>query len=228
MLTASERWKTAYPGASVGLLAMVAHANSQNSPELASRKEALEADLRARFASLNRGELRSLPQLAPYTAYYRHFDKTYHVQHQLESVVFKGKGIPRGSPLVDAMFMAELKNLLLTAGHDLDSVRGGIVVDVATGAETYLTLSEHQQTLKQGDMFIRDQDGVLSSILHGPDHRTRIVPSTTRVLFTVYAPAGVPAESVRAHLRDIAEFVSIVSPAAKEVHAEVVEAGEDR
>ena len=228
MLAASERWKAAYPGASVGVLAIRGVANPETSPELEARKETLEVDLRAAFASLSRGELKSHPLLAPYTAYYKRFDKTYHVQHQLESVVFKGKSIPRGASLVEAMFMAELKNLLLTAGHDLDSVRGEIALDVATGSETYLMLSGEQQTLKQGDMFIRDEVGVLSSIIYGPDHRTRIIPPTTRVLFTVYAPAGIPEEKVRDHLRDLKDFVLAVSPSAEVEVAEVVDTGPGR
>jgi hypothetical protein len=34
-------------------------------------------------------------------------------------VALKGKAIPRQAALVEAMFMAELENLILTAGHDL-------------------------------------------------------------------------------------------------------------
>src|SRR3990170_4356990 len=223
MLSASQRWTDAYPGACVGVLAMSGVANPETSPELEARKEALEVDLRSEFASSSHDQLKSHPQLAPYTAYYKRFDKTYHVQHQLESVVIQGKAIPRGAALVEAMFMAELKNLLLTAGHDLDSVRGEIALDVATGSETYLMLTGEQQTLKQGDMFIRDEVGVLSSIIYGPDHRTRIIPPTTRVLFTVYAPAGIPEEKVRDHLRDLKDFVLAVSPSAEVEDAEVVD-----
>ena len=74
-------------------------------------------------------------------------------------------------------------------------------------------------------MFIRDEVGVLSSIIYGPDHRTRIIPATTRVLFTVYAPAGIPEEKVRDHLSDLGEFVLAVAPTAEVTHAEVVGAG---
>ena len=225
MLSASERWRVAYPGACVGVLAMSGVANPESSPELEARKEALEVDLRSEFASFSRDQLKSHPQLAPYSAYYKRFDKTYHLQHQLESVVFKGKSIPRGAALVEAMFMAELKNLLLTAGHDLDSVQGKIAIDLAGGTETYIVMSGQLQPLKQGDMFIRDEVGVLSSIIYGPDQRTRIIPATTRVLFTVYAPAGIPQEKVRDHLSELRDFVLAVSPAAEVDHTEVVDAG---
>ncbi len=57
--------------------------------------------------------------LPAYASYYRAFDKTYHVLGQLKSVAVKGKAIPSVAALVEAMFIAELHNGLLTAGHDL-------------------------------------------------------------------------------------------------------------
>jgi DNA/RNA-binding domain of Phe-tRNA-synthetase-like protein len=225
MLAVSAKWRNAYPGAFLGVLAMRAAANPEVSPQLEALKKALEADLRAGFASFGRAQLKSHPVLASYIAYYKAFDKTYHVQHQLESVVFKGKAIPSGAALVEAMFMAELKNLLLTAGHDLDSVRGDVAVDVATGNETYLTLSEQERTLKPDDMFIHDEVGILSSVIYGPDRRTRVTPATTRVLFTVYAPPGISAAKVGDHLTDLREFVQAVSSTAEVEHSAIVGAG---
>jgi DNA/RNA-binding domain of Phe-tRNA-synthetase-like protein len=223
----SERWRAAYPGARVGVLEMSAVANPEANPELDARKEALEADLRSTFATLGRSELKSLSAIAPYTAYYKRFDKTYHVQHQLESIVLKGKAIPRAAALVEAMFMAELRHLLLTAGHDGDAIRGAPGLDVATGTETYRLLSGQQQTLKQGDMFIHDEEGVLSSILYGPDHRTRITPATTRVLFTVYVPAGIAEQKVREHLDTLSALVLTVSPKARIQQSYVIEASRE-
>jgi DNA/RNA-binding domain of Phe-tRNA-synthetase-like protein len=225
MLSATERWKVAYPGASIGVLAMSPVANPDRSPGLETYRQALEVDLRSRLATLDRSQLKAYPQVAPYTAYYKRFDKTYHVQHQLESIVFKGRAIPQASGLVEAMFVAELKNMLLTAGHDLANVRGQLVVDVASGTERYNTLRGLQQTLKPGDMFIRDEEGVLSSIIYGPDHRTRITPATTQVLFTVYAPVGVHPDELRAHLGDLREFILAVSPEAQVQYTAVIAAG---
>jgi len=225
MFSAAERWKVAYPGASIGVLAMSPVANPDRSPKLETHRQALEVDLRSSFAALDRSQLKSHPLVAPYTAYYKRFDKTYHVQHQLESIVFKGKSIPQAAALVEAMFMAELKNMVLTAGHDLANVRGQLAVDVASGTERYDTLRGMQQTLKPGDMFIRDEEGVLSSIIYGPDHRTCITPATTRVLFTAYAPVGVPPDRLRAHLRDLSDFVLAVSPEAQVQYTAVIAAG---
>jgi len=129
LLSASIRWKATYPGSVVGALAMRRVANPENSRTLDARKEELETHLRSQYLSYARRELKSLPSLRPYAEYYRRFGKTYHVQLQLESVVFKGRGIPRVAALVEAMFMAELSTLILTAGHDRDSVHGQLGVE---------------------------------------------------------------------------------------------------
>jgi DNA/RNA-binding domain of Phe-tRNA-synthetase-like protein len=215
MFTVSEAWKTAYPGATVGILAMRDVANPKHHTGLNQRKEALEHELRSRFADYDRAALRSLPQLQAYHAYYKRFKKTYHVQLQLESIVLKGKSIPRVAALVEAMFMAELKNLLLTAGHDLEAVQKPVGINVAEGSESYTRLGGREQGLKSGDMMIADAQGVISSVLYGPDDRTRITPETGRVLFTVYAPPGIGEEAVRQHLEDIRAYVLLIAPEAE-------------
>jgi DNA/RNA-binding domain of Phe-tRNA-synthetase-like protein len=110
--------------------------------------------------------------------------------------------------------MAELKNQLLTAGHDLGALREPLRLDVATGDERYTLLNGKEETLKAGDMFIADAEGVTSSILYGPDYRTRITPDTRTALFTVYAPPGIEPAAVRQHLEDIQAYVMLIAPEA--------------
>lgn len=213
MFTVSDVWKTTYPGAFAGVLTMDNVANPKGHAALARRKDELQAALRARFSS--RQEIKALPTVQAYNAYYKRFKKTYHVQLQLESVAVKGKPIPRIAALVEAMFMAELKNQLLTAGHDLDAVRPPVKLDVAGGSEQYVRLNGQEQALKAGDMFIADTQGILSSVIYGPDRRTQIRPTTTRALFTVYAPPGLDAQAVRQHLHDIETYAQLVAPQAE-------------
>jgi len=113
------------------------------------------------------------------------------------------------------MFMAELKNLLLTAGHDLEAIQMPVGVDVAEGSERYVRINGQEQELKPGDMMIVDDQGVISSVLYGPDHRTRINPETRRVFFTVYAPPGIGEQAVWEHLRDIEANIMLVAPEAR-------------
>jgi len=213
--TLSEAWKRTYPGAAVGVLAMSEVANPRRHELLAERKKELEQELRTQYAGWDRAALKGLPVLQAYREYYKRFKKTYHVQLQLESIVFKGKAIAEVAALVEAMFMAELKNLLLTAGHDVAALQAPVGIDVASGNERYVRLNGQKQQLKAGDMMISDGEGVISSILHGPDSRTRITPDSHHILFTVYAPPGIEPEAVRAHLRDLQSNALIIAPAAQ-------------
>lgn len=217
----SEEWRDAYPGASVGILAMRGVANPAHHPVLEARKDALEQHLRQQFAGADRAAIKALPTMRAYTDYYRAFRKTYHIQLQLESVALKGKAIPSVAALVECMFMAELKNMLLTAGHDLETVHMPVRIDVAQGTEQMVLMSGQEQQLKAGDMMIADADKVLSSVIYGPDRRSQIAAETHQVLFTVYAPAGIEREAVRTHLEDIRDYVWIVTPEADVVELHV-------
>ncbi|NIM93297.1 MAG: hypothetical protein GTO18_06260 [Anaerolineales bacterium] len=210
----TSSWKSEYPGSSIGVLVMHGVENPQHHPQLDEKKKDLEDTLRAQFSSYDRRSLRAIPVLASYRDYYKQFNGTYHVQHQLESVVFKNRHIPRVAALVEAMFMAELKNLLLTAGHDLNTIMSPLRIDVAKGIESYIRMNGEEQILKAGDMMIADANGIVSCIIYGPDRRTRIRPETNRVVFTVYAPKGIEERDVSRHLEDIRENVTVIAPGA--------------
>ncbi len=111
--------------------------------------------------------------------------------------------------------MAEVDNLLLTAGHDLDALQLPLTLEAATGGERYITLRGQEQELKPGDMYIADRAGIVSSILYGPDQRTQIQPQTRNVMFTIYAPAGIDEPAIVKHLEDIRQNVQLVAPRAR-------------
>src|SRR3970040_2029961 len=173
-----------------------------------------------------RPPLRALPRLQAYAAYYKRWGKTYHVQLQLESVALKGKPITRASALVSAMVASELEHLLLTAGHDLDAVAPPVTLTVAAGAERYQLLGGQEQALQAGDMTMADGRGTISSVLYGPDERPRFRPETRRVVFAVYAPPGIGAQAVAAHLEGLAAAVRLVCPDAAIEALEVHEASQ--
>jgi DNA/RNA-binding domain of Phe-tRNA-synthetase-like protein len=220
-LIVSDAWKKAYPGASIGILAMRDVTNPAHHPALDRRKEELERELRSRYAGYDRAKLKALSVLQAYSAYYRRFRKTYHVQLQLESVAFKDKPIPSVAALVETMFMAELDDLLLTSGHDLEAAQPPIRVDVADGSERFTRMNGQEQQLKAGDMIIADEIDILSSVIYGPDRRTQISSDTRQVLFTTYAPPGIEPQIVRQHLEGIRDNVLLVSPQAKVIRLQV-------
>ncbi len=111
--------------------------------------------------------------------------------------------------------MAEVKNMLLTAGHDLDTLQLPLTLDVTTGTERYTVLRRNGQVVKAGDMMISDQMGIISNIIYGPDQRTQITESTRNVAFTVYAPAGIDEQLITSHLQDMRDYVMVIAPEAQ-------------
>lgn len=92
MLTISSTWKTTYPEAFVGLLAMNKVMNPQRHPELEQRKADVEAQLRSQFTNLERADLKSLPILQAYNTYYKQFKKV--IMCRRKSNPLSGRGKP--------------------------------------------------------------------------------------------------------------------------------------
>ena len=215
MFDVTSTLKSAVFDAHAGVLVIRDASNPAQHPDLEKRKAELEEQLRSQFSGQDRAALSSHPILQAYNTYYRRFKKSYHVQLQLESIAWKGKFIPSVSALVESMSMAEMKNLLLTAGHDQDVLQLPLTLDVSKGTERYTLMRGDEQVLKADDMFISDQSGVVSSIIYGPDQRTQITASTRNVVFTVYAPAGIDVQTVDRHLRDIRDYIMLFAPQAQ-------------
>lgn len=213
-ISATDEWRTAHPGAVIGLLELSGVDNSRSSPKLDEQKRETEARLRERYQGFARADFLSLPVMAAYQKYYKRFTKTYHVLLQVESIVLKGKSLPDVSPLVDANFTAEVNTLVLTAGHDVAKLTGLVVIDVSREGDQITRMNGAPKAMDAGDMLMRDANGVVCSILYGQDNASLISSATTRVLYVAYAPVGVPPETVDAQLQKIEENVRLFSPTA--------------
>jgi len=217
----SERWSKEYPRAGVGILAMSELVNPKSDVEVERMKRGLEVSLRERYAVNGKASIRALPVLQAYSSFYKKYGKSYHVQLQTESVALQDKSLPSVSTLVDTMFVAELKNGLLTAGHDLNAVQPPVTIEVARGTESYTLMNGKNQTLKAGDLCMTDAAGVISSVLNGPDARTRITANTTAALFVVYAPEGITRDAVMQHLEEIQDGTRRFAPGGETILLDV-------
>jgi DNA/RNA-binding domain of Phe-tRNA-synthetase-like protein len=213
-ISATDDWRSAHPGAIIGLLELSGAENPSASPALDDRKRETEARLRTRYQGFTRQDFLSLPVMAAYERYYKQFNKTYHVQLQIESIVQKGKDLPGVSPLVDANFMAEVETLVLTAGHDVARLFEPVWIDVSREGDQMIQMNGASKAIRAGDMIMRDGQGISCSILYGQDNRSPISASTSHVLYVAYAPAGVSAEAVEAQLQKIEENVRLFAPRA--------------
>jgi DNA/RNA-binding domain of Phe-tRNA-synthetase-like protein len=128
--------------------------------------------------------------------------------------VLAGRPIESPVALVEAMFTAELDSLVLTSGHDLDTLQGPLRVDASRDGDAYTKLSGKPQTLRPGDMVVRDAAGIIACVVHGPDHRTRLRPETTATLFGAWCPVDLTAAVVRAHLATLARLIRLEWPDA--------------
>jgi DNA/RNA-binding domain of Phe-tRNA-synthetase-like protein len=196
------------------MLALEGVVNPHHSAPLQERVSEIETNLRQRYLGMQRADLIALPAIQAFQAHYKPFGQTYHVLRQLESVALKGKPLASPSALVLAMFAAELQSLLLTAGHDLASLKTPIVLDASRGGEQFVGIGGREQLLRPGDMLMHDGQGIISAVIYGPDQRSQLAQSTRAALFTTYAPAEIGTEPVERHLEQIAELVRIVAPEA--------------
>lgn len=214
-ISVSESWKNAYPGAHIGLLLVNKVDNTRRPTALDGQKVAVTSRLRARFAGYGRQQLQELDVLKAYKNYYKKFNKTYHVQLQLESIILKDRQLPNVNPLVDANFAAEMESMLLTAGHDADLLVQPVLIDVSRGSERFVQMNGEEKTLKENDMMMVDAKGVVCTVIYGQDARTPISPRTGRALYVTYVPPGIAAETVNQHLEMIKANVLLFAPEAE-------------
>ncbi|MEI6289194.1 MAG: phenylalanine--tRNA ligase beta subunit-related protein [Chloroflexota bacterium] len=215
IITETERWRLAHPGALGGFLEVNDIEAVDHSGELDARKKIIEEKIRNKYANFSRQDFLAIPVMEAYQRYYKKFSKTYHVLQQVESIVNKGKNLPTVSPLVDSNFISEVDTLILTAGHDVDYLSGSITLDMSITGDILPRMNGVEKEIIPGDMVMRDERGLCCSILYGQDSRSIIRPQTQRVLFAAYAPPGVPYEDVVYHLNAIFNNIQLFSPTAK-------------
>ena len=225
-LAVAKEWAEKYPGATAGLLAVCGVNQPKTCPELSSAKR--EVEQRLREAHRDKASLKGLEAAKAYSDYYKTFGWNYTVLNQAVSVALKGKEIPDFIPLVTAMFTAELDNLVLTAGHDLAKVKGVIRLEVGRGHESYTRMNGEEQTVKQNDIYMADDEGVIAAILHGPDKRTRITAKTKNAVFCIYGVPGLAEETVASHLDRLEELVRLIDPTSQTTLKQTCLAGRDR
>ncbi len=221
---ATDQWRLRYPGAVVACMRVTSVTNPAKSVALDARLDQIERELRERFAGFDRAAIRASAPFDAYERYYRLFGQTYHVQHQVESVALKGKPIPRRAALVEAAFAEELHSGILTAMHDGEAIGKAVVADVAGGDEQVVLYNGKTAQLDAGDMYMRDDNSILTSVIRGPAACGLVTPETTSVAVGVYAPGGVGPDAVRIHLERIAANMRLISPAADVGLLEVIAA----
>ncbi len=194
--------KKLYPESIFGSLIIRNIPNSKIHEALEERKRDLERRIREVH-----GQMDIDGMIKNYNAYFKMWNKTYPIEYQINTIKSGGR-FPQVSVLVDSMFIAELKNRILTSGHDLDEIRGDLTFDISRGGECYLKINGQEQKLKKNDVVLRDSEGLLACILYGPARRTSITLKAKDALFFAWCPYVTDEGLIIAHLNDILENLS--------------------
>lgn len=112
------------------------------------------------------------------------------------------KGFPSGSALVQALLMAEMSTGLLMGAQDAAAIRSELVYDLASAGEAFKGMRGTVQC-REGEIILRDAEGIVASLFQGPDHRTRLAKSTRDVIFFVFAVPGIDTEEIQEGLETI-------------------------
>ena len=196
--------KIFYPGAVFGSLLVKNQENMKRDDALEEKKRLLEKEIKEKYPNPKEDDV-----IQGYNDYYRKWGKTYPIEYQIKSLK-KGKKFPQVSVLVDCMFMAELSNRILTSGHDKELIKGEPVFDLSDEGESYTMLNGKNQELEKNDVVLRDDEGILASVLFGPARRTSIRSNTCFPLYFAWCPQGIEPINVEKHLHDIIENLKTV------------------
>ncbi|UCG01717.1 MAG: hypothetical protein JSW11_19160 [Candidatus Heimdallarchaeota archaeon] len=211
ILTPDLRMK--YPESIFGSLIVREVPNKKMHETLEIRKRDLEQKIRE-----DSEDVRNFDMIRYYNTYFKMWKKIYPIEYQIKTIK-KGRQFPRVSVLVDSMFIAELNNMILTSGHDFDTIQGDLIFDVSKGGEQYLKINGKKQELKNGDILLKDEEGILACILYGPARRTTITSNTKNALFFAWCPQSIKEELVKTHLQEILTNInSIFSTSTSKVH----------
>lgn len=212
MFEFDESVHIAFPGAKMGFLIMRAVSNASSND--GGKEAEIITELKQKYGQLNRKELKMLDPIQAYVTYYKKFGYSYPVLAQLESVLQDKKSSNTESSLLQVMFLWELSSMLLTAGHDLSRLMLPLRLKAAIGSENYQCISEKETFAVNGDLMLCDRSGPISSILRGPDFKSRITASTKDVLFSVYAPPGIGADYILSNLQKLENNILEFSPSS--------------
>lgn len=206
-LTFSQAVKEKFPDLKIGFIIVSNVENKEFDENLELKKKEIEEFIKNNYQNYKEIEI-----IKKYSEFYKKFEKTYPIEFQIKSIL-NGRGFPKVSCVVEAMFMAELKNCFLTAGHDLDKIEGNLFTDITVGSENYVNISGKEISLKKDDIITKDNSGIISSVLYGPDKRTMITKDTKNYLFFSYFPYGEEEEKIKNHFMDIVKFIKIFNGA---------------
>jgi DNA/RNA-binding domain of Phe-tRNA-synthetase-like protein len=116
-------------------------------------------------------------------------------------------GFPIVNLYIDAHIVAEMCQGILMAIQDLDHFRGAWTLDLAREGETFQGVSGKAVICKEGEIVLRDEEGIVCSLFQGPDSKTKVDPASKNMVVYVFAAPGIEENPVSDGLQLVLEIL---------------------
>jgi DNA/RNA-binding domain of Phe-tRNA-synthetase-like protein len=129
-----------------------------------------------------------------------------HIESLIKSIA-NGKSIKPVNPVVDSVVLAELRNALAMGVHDLDRIKGNIVLDVADEGENFQGIGNRTIITRPNEVVLRDQAGIWASYTQGPDAATVVDASTKNAMILGFFTPETSREAMALGIQEAADLL---------------------
>jgi DNA/RNA-binding domain of Phe-tRNA-synthetase-like protein len=129
-----------------------------------------------------------------------------HIESLIKSIS-NGKSIKPVNPVVDSVVLAELRNALAMGVHDLDRIKGNIVLDVADEGEKFTGIRNRTIITRPNEVVLRDQIGTWASYTQGPDAATVVDASTKNAIILGFFTPETTMEDMMQGIQEAADLL---------------------
>jgi DNA/RNA-binding domain of Phe-tRNA-synthetase-like protein len=116
-------------------------------------------------------------------------------------------GFPIVNLYIDAHIIAEMCQGILMAIQDLDRFQGDWTLDLAREGETFQEVSGKIVLCKDGEIVLRDEEGIVCSLFQGPDSRTKVDSGSKNMVVYVFTAPGVEEDPVSKGIQLVLEIL---------------------
>jgi DNA/RNA-binding domain of Phe-tRNA-synthetase-like protein len=130
------------------------------------------------------------------------------------------KGLPTTGVLIQTLLFAEMSTGLLMGAQNAAAIKGDLVYDLAAAGESFKGMRS-EVSCRENEIVVRDGDGIIASLLQGPDHRTRLLKDSVDLVFLVFSVPGITIDDVEHGIEVIRQALN---GACRELHSRICQA----
>jgi DNA/RNA-binding domain of Phe-tRNA-synthetase-like protein len=156
------------------------------------------AALQKTIASVQANPLHDADRLAPRMQAFERFfvENGFKSPLSAQFAQIQRKGLPPAGPMVQALLLAETRTGLLMGAQDAAAIRGELIYDLAQPGEIFAGMRSEVRC-RENEIILRDHEGIIASLLQGPDNRTRLTKNTSDVVFFIFSVPAISATDLQ-------------------------------